>query len=272
MSCVLINSEQSEFFYVSRGVCQGCPLPPFLYVIMAEPLACAIHSYTSIEGICLPSNKHIKICQFADDTSFIFLLDTALKGVFEIFCRYELMSEAKLNVKKSHGLSVGPWKTCTKLPIPLNWSSTSISVMGFKLFDRVDNPSWQAPIEHFSSMIASWQSRQLSFHGHALVINTSGLSIFWYLLSFLSMPDSIVSILNSHAYSFLWRKKRECLVHSTITQRPCQGGLGLADLKPKISALHVMWIRHLVKDSNLPSLFYFKHIRTVFAGRTIVKF
>ena len=38
-SSVLVNGEQSEPFYVARGVRQGCPLSPLLYVIMAETLA-----------------------------------------------------------------------------------------------------------------------------------------------------------------------------------------------------------------------------------------
>ena len=55
-------------------------------------------------------------------------------------------------------------------------------------------------------MLASWTPQQLSFHGRALVTNTLGLGIFWYLSSFLSMPDSTVSRINSYAYSFIWQK------------------------------------------------------------------
>ena len=194
----------------------------------------------------------------------------ALIEVFDTFRRYELASGAKLNVKKSHGLSVSPWKTRTNLSIQLKWSSTSISVMGFHLNNGVDTVSWQAPIEQFNSVFASWTSRQLSFQGRALVTNTLGLSIFWYLSSFLSMPDSTVSRINSRAYSFIWNKKREWLARTTVTQRPSQGGLGLVDLKRKISALHVMWICHLVEHSALSLLFYFKHyLQAAFAGRTV---
>ena len=84
------------------------------------------------------------------------------------------------------------------------------------------------------------------------------------------MPDFIVSLTNSPAYSFVWQNKRERLACSTVTQRPSQGGLCLVDFNRKISSLHVMWIRHLVEESNLPSLFYFKHhLRAAFAGRSI---
>ena len=154
-------------------------------------------------------------------------------------------------------------------PTFLQWSSTSISLMGFHLSNGVDTVSWQASIEQINSVLASWTSRQLSFQGRALVTNTFGLSIFWYLSSFLSMPDSIVSRINSHTNLFIWNKKQEWLACTTIIQRPFQGGLGLVDLKHKISALHVMWIRCLVEHSALSSLFYFKHyLRAAFAGCT----
>ncbi len=41
-SFIQINGELTEQFKVMCGVRQGCPLPPLLYVIMAETIACAI--------------------------------------------------------------------------------------------------------------------------------------------------------------------------------------------------------------------------------------
>ena len=60
-SSVLVNGEQSESFFVSRSVRQGCPLSPLLYVIMAKTLACAIHSDPLIDGFSLPGRRRIKL-------------------------------------------------------------------------------------------------------------------------------------------------------------------------------------------------------------------
>ena len=129
-SSVVINGEQSSYFSVSRGVGQGCPLSPLLYIVMAETIACAIRSDPLIDGFAFPGQRRIKLCQYADDTSLIVMSDTALKQVFALFHCYEFASGAKLNVLKSHGLLVGSWTSRTNLPIALDWSSQSITIMG----------------------------------------------------------------------------------------------------------------------------------------------
>ena len=128
--------------------------------------------------------------------------------------------------------------------------------------------SWQNSLRKLDSVLTSWESR--SFHGRALVANTLGLSLFWYLSSFLPMPDSVVHSVNSRLFLFVWRKKREWLARSSVTQRPGQGGLGVIDLDRKISAIHAIWVRRLVLEGDLQSLYFFKnHLRVAFAGRPV---
>ena len=125
-SSVLVNGESSEAFFVSRGVRQGCPLSPLLYVIMAETIASVIRNNPVIDGFSFPGHSCAKLCQYADDTSVFVMSDAALLEVFSLFHRYELASGAKLNVTKSHGLLVRFWAMRTHLPIQLNWSSQHI--------------------------------------------------------------------------------------------------------------------------------------------------
>ena len=47
-SCVLLNSYSTPVFYHSRGVRQGCPLSPLLYVLTIEVLAANLRSHPSI--------------------------------------------------------------------------------------------------------------------------------------------------------------------------------------------------------------------------------
>ena len=53
-SAILIDGYTSESFLPSRGVRQGCPLSPLLYVISIEVLAASLRANLVIRGLCLP--------------------------------------------------------------------------------------------------------------------------------------------------------------------------------------------------------------------------
>ena len=108
-SSILVIGEQTQAFKVTRGVRQGCPLSPLLYVIITETVACAIRANPLIDGYLLPNGQQAKICQY--DTSIIIQSDHSLREVFSIFYRYELALGVRLNVAKSHVLLIGSWKT-----------------------------------------------------------------------------------------------------------------------------------------------------------------
>ena len=248
----LVNGELSAQFRVSRGVRQGCPLSPLLYVAMAETIACAVRNNPQIAGYPLPRTRRAKICQYADDTTIVVLSDASLKEVFSLFQRYELASGARLNVTKSHGLLIGSWKGRTDLPVHLDWSSSHITVMGSRLSND-GTESWDKSVRSLESMLASWSSRSLSYHGRALIANTLGLSRFWYLSSIACLPSTILQAINTRIFSFIWNQKREWLARSSITQRSSQGGLSLIDVQRKVLSLYIDLARHHLPTAAPPT-------------------
>ena len=69
-SSIQNNGWSSDFFTLSRGVRQGCPLSPYLFILCAEILWAAVRRDTLIRGIQILDNE-CKISQYADDTTLI---------------------------------------------------------------------------------------------------------------------------------------------------------------------------------------------------------
>lgn len=71
-TCIKTNGFVSKYFSMSRSTRQGCPIAPLLYIIQAEPMACAIRANNEIKGLLLPTGDNqkfeAKINMFADDT------------------------------------------------------------------------------------------------------------------------------------------------------------------------------------------------------------
>ena len=84
-SRVLNNGWSSNFFQPQRGVRQGCPLSPYLFILAAELLAKAVRNNKSIRGFSLGNDevKTVKISQYADDTPLI--LDGSEKSLTSYF-------------------------------------------------------------------------------------------------------------------------------------------------------------------------------------------
>ena len=133
-SSVNVNGHLSNFFSLSRGVRQGCPLSPLLYVLVAEVLACNIRACPSITGLSIPgAAEPYLLSQYADDTSLLLTSDNAIRDVFKVYDKYERASGAKLNQSKTKGLWAGSWRGRLDPPVDLNWSSgKAVQPWGFR--------------------------------------------------------------------------------------------------------------------------------------------
>jgi hypothetical protein len=73
---VLVNGAPTPSFKLERGVRQGCPLAPYLYILAHDALAHTLDgSSRDIQGLMLPNRKAISNLSFADEPS-LYLLGT----------------------------------------------------------------------------------------------------------------------------------------------------------------------------------------------------
>ena len=69
-SCVQNNGWASDFFALSRGVRQGCPSSPYLFLLCVEIVGSAVRNDNEIRGFKVLDTES-KISQYADDRTLI---------------------------------------------------------------------------------------------------------------------------------------------------------------------------------------------------------
>lgn len=103
---VLVNGSPTTKFKTSRGLRQGDPLAPFLFIIVVEGLARLVRQAIKrkmLEGVKV-GRSEVEVCilQFADDTLFMcqdnYQSVLTIKAILKC---YELAFRLKINFKKS---------------------------------------------------------------------------------------------------------------------------------------------------------------------------
>ena len=106
-SAVLNNGFSTNYFALSRGVRQGCPLSPYLFILAVELLACKIRQDKEIQGINI-FQREFKISQFADDTTLLNKNSNSVRRAITVLDNFGGISGLRLNPSKTKALWLGP--------------------------------------------------------------------------------------------------------------------------------------------------------------------
>jgi len=210
---VLVNESPTEEFKPSRGLRQGDPLAPILFLVVAEGLVGIVRQALKVKlltGLKIGC-KEIEICilEFADDT--LFLCEDTLNDVLTlkvILRGFELASGLKINFHKSKlaGINVQSntvecfTKTlnCSQMGIPFKY--LGIEVGG--------NPRkkqfWEPVLNKLKARLSVWKGRFLSLAGRSCLINSVLTVVPLYYLSLFRAPESVCRRIIKIQTSFLW--------------------------------------------------------------------
>jgi len=104
-SSIILQTNTSRRFFIKRGVQQGCPISPFLFLIVVELLSISIVKNPGFCGITL-FNKEIKISQLADDTTLFLKDKSQISNAIKLVQTFSDASGLCLNLTKCEILPV----------------------------------------------------------------------------------------------------------------------------------------------------------------------
>ena len=265
-SAVLNNGFATSWFRPSKGVRQGCPLSPYLFILSAvEILSVKIRQDSSVKGIKIFGNE-IKPSQFADDTN-LFTTDLAsVKNALKIVGDFGEIAGLLLNIKKTKAIWLGQWANNKSCPLGMKWLHTPVKILGihFSYDDKGNNVfNFNHKVERLQTKRNMWSGRDLTLFGKVMIIKTLGLSQLIYSASNLAVPDGIAGTVKTKTFKFLWRNKKDKIKRAGLYQDPDKGGLDMTDINIMFKALRLAWIARLLAVgeknwSTVPSHFFRK--------------
>ena len=242
-SRILINGTLSSPVYLHRGVRQGCPLSPLLYVLVSEVLSTQVRKCKEIEGFLLPGagGLQFKISQYADDATSILKSEKSLSHMLDVVHHFELGSGAKLNTSKSKAMWLGRWRCRGDSPFGLKWVS-KIRILGVFFSNglvSVDDDNWNVKLNKLSSVLGLWKQRDLSFIGRSLIVNVLGASRLWHVAKVISPPSWVCDKFKSIIWPFIWNGKMENVSRERCCAPVKAGGLNVINFKVKCASLRL---------------------------------
>ncbi|GKV43294.1 hypothetical protein SLEP1_g50605 [Rubroshorea leprosula] len=194
---VIVNGSPTRQFMVTKGIRQGDPLSPFLFLIVAERLNGMVTAAVEkklYKGVMVGSGEvMVSHLQFVDDT--IFFREATEENIWAIKCivrSFELVSGLKINYAKSQLMGVNleeGWKEKMSCRLYCKGEDLPFKYLGIPIGGNHRKIAmWQPLIEFVKRKLASWKGWHLSFGGHITLINSVLSSLPMFLMSVYLLP------------------------------------------------------------------------------------
>ena len=259
---IAVNGVSSGHFSSSKGIRQGDPMSPYLFVLEMEAFSRLLQCRYD-ENIILyhPHTAQLKLTHlmFADDVMVFF--DGSCNSLHRINeCLYHFASWSGLhtNTAKTElfhsGLNVDEAEDLACFGFPIG--SLPIRYLGLPLMSRKLKISEYEPLLiKLRLVFRSWAVKSLSFAGRLQLISSviNGIVTFW--ISTFILPKGCIRRIESLCSRFLWSGNtdivgRAKIAWETVCLPKSEGGLGLRSFYRwnRVLCLRFLWL--LLSDSK----------------------
>ncbi|RVW21251.1 putative ribonuclease H protein [Vitis vinifera] len=236
-SIEFLNEVPAGFFPSTRGLRQGDPLSPYLFVMGMEVLDVLIRR--AVEGGYLSGKEQVSHLSW-------------------ILFWFEAASGLRINLAKSEIIPIGEVEDSLELAAELGCRVGSLPSHYLGLPLGVPNRAtsmWDGVEERIRRRLALWKRQYISKGGRITLIKSTLASLPTYQMSIFRMPKSVAKRVEKTQRDFLWGGGNlEGKVHLVKWDAVCtekhKGGLGLRRIATLNRALLGKWIWRFACEKN----------------------
>ncbi|GJW31605.1 hypothetical protein Tco_0051637 [Tanacetum coccineum] len=237
---ILVNGSPTNEFKLERGLRQGDPLSPFLFILAVEELNIALLEATNnniFHGVKVDNARNLS----------------------RIFTCFHLASSLKANFNKSKlfGIRVNTIElNSLASTIGCQASQFPCMYLGLPVGAKMSRClNWSPLVERFQKRLSKWKSKNLSFCGRLTLIRSVLDSLGVYYFSTFKTPKKTINKLECIRRKFFWGRnlvenKITWIARKKVISPINHGGLGIGSLKSSNQAMLSKWWWRFGTDGN----------------------
>lgn len=249
------NGFCTNYFHLSSGVRQGCPLSPYLFVLAVELLACKIRQDKDIQGIKI-FDRELKLSQFADDTTLFNSNCNSVEKAVVVLNNFGDISGLKLNPSKTKALWLGSWRHRKDKPYGFLWPEKPIRALGTCIsYNEKENEKYNftLKLQKLKTILDIWNCRSLTLFGRCLITKSLYISQLVLTISSLDVPQEYIGAVNSAIFKFISKNKKDKIKRALMILDYDQGGLRVPSMEVLAKSFKLAWISRLLADEQICS-------------------
>lgn len=262
---VLLNGIPGERIAHRRGLRQGDPLSPMLFILVMDVLGHMI-TKAAQDGMLQPLSRRAvqhRISLYADDVVLFLRPETNdIAITMDILRLFGEASGLKTNLQKSNVLPI----RCSdheievvQQQLPCELSNFPCKYLGLPLsLKRLTRQQIQPIIDRIAGQLPGWKADLMTRAGRKVHVQFVLTAMLIYLAMAIDFPQWALKEVEKIQRGYLWRGCKEahgghCLVAWDTVCHPIElGGLGISNLRNLGWALRVRWLWLQKTEPNRP--------------------